>query len=109
MDYGLFAVKGRVFEKIIERQVEVVMNLEHHLEHSNYSGKGVFALAPRDQGGLGAAVAAEEDAEPGPGEADRAEGDNQAAGEERRVMVEYFLFFHISYDLYVLSLRWFMS
>lgn len=29
--YGLFAVKGRLFDKIIKKQIEVVQNLEHYL------------------------------------------------------------------------------
>jgi dual specificity tyrosine-phosphorylation-regulated kinase 2/3/4 len=42
---GLFAVKNRVFSKIIQKQIEVVSNLDYHLDnhvlHSriqNYSG-----------------------------------------------------------------------
>lgn len=29
--YGLFAVKGRLFDKIIKKQIEVAQNLEHYL------------------------------------------------------------------------------
>lgn len=29
--YGLFAIKGRAFEKIIKQQLEVVQNLDHYL------------------------------------------------------------------------------
>jgi dual specificity tyrosine-phosphorylation-regulated kinase 2/3/4 len=29
--YGLFAIKGRAFDKIIKQQLEVVQNLEHYL------------------------------------------------------------------------------
>jgi dual specificity tyrosine-phosphorylation-regulated kinase 2/3/4 len=29
---GLFAVKNRVFSKIIQKQIEVVSNLDHHLD-----------------------------------------------------------------------------
>jgi dual specificity tyrosine-phosphorylation-regulated kinase 2/3/4 len=43
--YGLFAVKGRLFDKIIKKQIEVANNLDHYLneevQHSiiqNYSG-----------------------------------------------------------------------
>lgn len=36
--YGLFAAKGRVFEAIIERQVEVVKNIDRYLDEENYSG-----------------------------------------------------------------------
>lgn len=35
---GLFAVKNRVFSKIIQKQIEVVSNLDYHLDHNNYSG-----------------------------------------------------------------------
>ncbi len=35
--YGLFAVKGRTFDKIIKKQVEVVQNLERYLGEENYS------------------------------------------------------------------------
>lgn len=35
---GLFAVKNRVFAKIIQKQIEVVNNLDYHLTHNNYSG-----------------------------------------------------------------------
>jgi dual specificity tyrosine-phosphorylation-regulated kinase 2/3/4 len=31
---GLFAVKNRVFSKIIQKQRDVVANLDHHLDHS---------------------------------------------------------------------------
>ncbi|CAD8099105.1 unnamed protein product [Paramecium sonneborni] len=37
IDYGLFAVKGRVFDKIIDRQMEVISNLDTYIE-KNYSG-----------------------------------------------------------------------
>ena len=37
IDYGLFAVKGRVFDKIIERQIEVISNLDSYID-KNYSG-----------------------------------------------------------------------
>jgi dual specificity tyrosine-phosphorylation-regulated kinase 2/3/4 len=30
---GLFAVKNRVFSKIIQKQIEVVNNLDYHLDH----------------------------------------------------------------------------
>jgi dual specificity tyrosine-phosphorylation-regulated kinase 2/3/4 len=36
--YGLFAVKGRLFDKIIRRQIEVIQNLDQCLEQENYSG-----------------------------------------------------------------------
>lgn len=36
--YGLFAVKGRLFDKIIRKQIEVIQNLDHYLEMENYSG-----------------------------------------------------------------------
>ena len=36
--YGLFAAKGRVFEAIIERQIEVIKNLDRYLDEENYSG-----------------------------------------------------------------------
>lgn len=29
--YGLFAVKGRLFDKIIRKQIEVIQNLDHYL------------------------------------------------------------------------------
>lgn len=29
--YGLFAVKGRLFDKIIRKQIEVIQNLDHFL------------------------------------------------------------------------------
>ena len=29
--YGLFAIKGRLFDKIIRRQIEVIQNLDHYL------------------------------------------------------------------------------
>lgn len=29
--YGLFAIKGRTFDKIIKKQLEVVQNLDHYL------------------------------------------------------------------------------
>ncbi len=35
--YGLFAVKGRTFDKIIKKQVEVVQNLERYIVEENYS------------------------------------------------------------------------
>jgi|JI10StandDraft_1071094.scaffolds.fasta_scaffold380854_1 hypothetical protein len=28
---GIFAVKGRIFQKIIEKQIEVVKNLDYYL------------------------------------------------------------------------------
>ncbi len=31
---GLFAVKNRVFSKIIQKQIEVVNNLDYHLENN---------------------------------------------------------------------------
>ncbi|CAK85917.1 unnamed protein product (macronuclear) [Paramecium tetraurelia] len=37
IDYGLFAVKGRVFDKIIDRQMEVIQNLDSYID-KNYSG-----------------------------------------------------------------------
>ena len=36
--YGLFAVKGRLFDKIIRKQIEVIQNLDHFLYEENYSG-----------------------------------------------------------------------
>jgi len=36
--YGLFAVKGRLFDKIIKKQIEVAHNLDHYLNEENYSG-----------------------------------------------------------------------
>lgn len=30
---GLFAVKNRVFSKIIQKQIEVVKNLDYHLDN----------------------------------------------------------------------------
>lgn len=36
--YGLFAVKGRLFDKIIRKQIEVIQNIDHYLENENYSG-----------------------------------------------------------------------
>ena len=35
---GLFAVKGRLFQKIISKQIEVVNNLEHIIKSENHSG-----------------------------------------------------------------------
>lgn len=35
--YGLFAVKGRTFDKIIRKQLEVVQNLDKFLAEENYS------------------------------------------------------------------------
>ncbi len=35
---GIFAVKGRIFQKIIEKQIEVVRNLDLYLYEQNYSG-----------------------------------------------------------------------
>jgi len=32
LKYGLFAVKGRLFDKIIRKQIEVIQNLDHFLE-----------------------------------------------------------------------------
>jgi len=29
--YGLFAIKGRAFDKIIKQQLEVVQNLDHFI------------------------------------------------------------------------------
>ncbi len=29
--YGLFAIKGRAFDKIIKQQLEVIQNLDHYL------------------------------------------------------------------------------
>jgi dual specificity tyrosine-phosphorylation-regulated kinase 2/3/4 len=29
--YGLFAIKGRLFDKIIKKQIEVVQNLDYYL------------------------------------------------------------------------------
>ena len=31
---GLFAVKNRVFSKIIQKQIDVISNLEYHLSHN---------------------------------------------------------------------------
>lgn len=36
--FGLFAIKGRAFDKIIKQQLEVVQNLDHYLYEENYSG-----------------------------------------------------------------------
>jgi dual specificity tyrosine-phosphorylation-regulated kinase 2/3/4 len=36
--YGLFAVQGRHFEKIIQKQFQVLQRLDHVLENENYSG-----------------------------------------------------------------------
>lgn len=36
--YGLFAVKGRLFDKIIRKQIEVIQNLDHFLYEENFSG-----------------------------------------------------------------------
>lgn len=36
--YGLFAIKGRAFDKIIKQQLEVVQHIEHYLYEENYSG-----------------------------------------------------------------------
>lgn len=55
--FGLFAVKGRVFQKIIDKQVEVIQNLEYYVTQENYSGikvdqalmkvlKGMLELEP---------------------------------------------------------------
>ena len=33
---GLFAVKNRVFAKIIQKQIDVVSNLDYHLDHNVY-------------------------------------------------------------------------
>lgn len=35
---GIFAVKGRIFQKIIEKQIEVSKNLDYYLTNCNYSG-----------------------------------------------------------------------
>ena len=35
---GLFAVKGRIFNKIIQKQINVVENLDYHLVKDNNSG-----------------------------------------------------------------------
>lgn len=35
---GLFAVKGRIFNKIIQKQINVVENLDYHLVKDNHSG-----------------------------------------------------------------------
>ena len=35
---GLFAVKGRLFPKIIAKQIEAVKRLDHHLDYDNHSG-----------------------------------------------------------------------
>jgi dual specificity tyrosine-phosphorylation-regulated kinase 2/3/4 len=35
---GLFAVKGRLFPKIIAKQIEAVKKLDHHLDFDNHSG-----------------------------------------------------------------------
>ena len=35
---GLFAVKGRLFQKIISKQIEVVNNLDHIIKSENHSG-----------------------------------------------------------------------
>ena len=37
ISFGLFAVKNRVFDKIIEKQIEVANNLDFYLDN-NYSG-----------------------------------------------------------------------
>jgi dual specificity tyrosine-phosphorylation-regulated kinase 2/3/4 len=36
--YGLFAIKGRAFDKIIKQQLEVVQHLEQYIYEENYSG-----------------------------------------------------------------------
>lgn len=35
---GIFAVKGRIFQKIIEKQIEVTKNLEYYINEQNNSG-----------------------------------------------------------------------
>ena len=35
---GLFSAKNRVFAKIIQKQIDVVNELDQHLDHHNYSG-----------------------------------------------------------------------
>lgn len=58
--FGLFAVKGRLFQKIIEKQVEVIQNLDWYLAQENYSGlkpdaaiikvlKGMLELEPEER------------------------------------------------------------
>jgi dual specificity tyrosine-phosphorylation-regulated kinase 2/3/4 len=42
IDRGLFAVKGRLFEKIVQKQIAVASNLEEVLKAHNYSGFFVF-------------------------------------------------------------------
>ena len=36
--YGLFAIKGRAFDKIIKQQLEVVQHIDHYIYEENYSG-----------------------------------------------------------------------
>ncbi|EAS00330.2 Serine/Threonine kinase domain protein (macronuclear) [Tetrahymena thermophila SB210] len=36
--HGLFAAKGRVFENIIEKQIEVVKSIDTYIDEHNYSG-----------------------------------------------------------------------
>lgn len=38
LDTGLFAVKGRFFDKIIQKQIRVCNNLEEILKDRTYSG-----------------------------------------------------------------------
>ena len=35
---GLFAIKGRLFNKIIQKQIDVIENLDFHLGRDNNSG-----------------------------------------------------------------------
>lgn len=57
---GLFASKGRVFEKIVEKQMHVVANLNTYIDDHNYSGvkvdedikflvKSMLALDPKQR------------------------------------------------------------
>jgi dual specificity tyrosine-phosphorylation-regulated kinase 2/3/4 len=46
---GLFAVKGRLFPKIIAKQIEAVKRLDHHLDYDNHSG---IKLTPEMRGVL---------------------------------------------------------
>ena len=36
--YGLFAIKGRAFDKIIKQQLDVVQHMDKYLYEENYSG-----------------------------------------------------------------------
>lgn len=58
--FGLFAVKGRVFQKIIDKQVDVIKNLDYFITQENYSGikadaaivkvlKGMLELEPEER------------------------------------------------------------